>query len=391
MADQAMLEGITVLDFGRLLPSGVATYQLAALGATVVKVERPPLGDHLRVNPPLIGGRGDMHLDINRNKLSLALDFATESGRRVAHRLIRSADVVVESSRPGALAKYGLGYSDVRQIRPGIVYCSFTGYGQAGPYAHMPAHGLSADAAGGMLIPAPGDPSAAPRGYTSAGAWAAGMHGAVALTAALVRRHPDGCHLDISQSDAAAAFNFRHVDLAGNRHDSAEGSFEKIGPRYAAYRCQDGRYVLLTVTERRLWNDFCDAVGRPDLRSDSGPDLLPYENDPTLAAELTRIFTSRPQPDWMALAAERRLGIAPVHDPRDLAEDPHFTERRTIEEMPHPVSGRVRLVTHPVAVSGVKAVLRPAPELGEHSRAVLSEAGFSAAEIDALIADGVVT
>ncbi len=386
-----MLDGITVLDFGRLLPSGVATYQLAALGATVVKVERPPLGDHLRVNPPLIGGRGDMHLDINRNKLSLALDFTTESGRRVAHQLIRSADVVVESSRPGALAKYGLGYPEVRQIRPGVVYCSFTGYGQAGPYAHMPAHGLSADAAGGLLVTVAGAPPTAPRGYLSAGAWAAGMQGAVAIMAALIRRDRDGCHLDVSQSDAAVAFNFRDVDLAGNQHDSAEGSFGEIGPRYAAYRCQDGRYVLLTVTEKRLWNDFCAAIGRPDLYSDAQADLLPYENDPPLAAELTRVFASRPQADWMALAAESRLGISPVHDPRELARDPHFTARHTIEEMPHPLTGRVRLAAYPVAVNGAKPALRPAPELGEHSRAVLHEAGFGAAEIDALIADGVVT
>ena len=386
-----MLENVTVLDFGRLLPSGVATFQLAALGAKVIKVERPPLGDHLRVNPPLIAGRGDIHLDINRNKLSIGLDFGAGPGRRVAQRLVESADVIVESSRPGAFAKYGLGYQDVRQIRPSVVYCSFTGYGQAGPYAHLPAHGLSADAAGAMLVPTPGQPPVAPKGYTSAGAWAAGMHGAVAITAALFGRDPNGCYIDVSQSDAAVAFNFRNVDLGSNNHQSAAGSFEELGPRYTSYRCQDGRYVLLTVTERRLWNDFCAAIDRSDLRSDSPLDLLPYELDEPLAAELTAILASRPRDAWLKLAVEHGLGIAPIHEPGDITSDSHFIARRTVADMPHPLGGRIRLAMHPVAVNGAKAALRPAPELGEHSRAVLTEAGFSTTEIDALIEDGVVT
>jgi crotonobetainyl-CoA:carnitine CoA-transferase CaiB-like acyl-CoA transferase len=386
-----LLSGVTVFDFGRLLPSGVATYQLAALGANVVKVERPPLGDHLRVNPPLIAGRGDMHLDINRNKRSLGLDFTSAAGRRVVERLLESADVIVESSRPGAMAKYGIGYDDARRLRPDVVYCSFTGYGQTGPYSSMPAHGLSADAAGGMLVESPGHTPAAPRGYTSAGAWAAGMHGAVAIAAALIRGDPGGCRLDISQSDAAVAFNFRNIDLAINAHTGAAGSFEELGPRYASYRCQDGHYVLLTVTETRLWNAFCDAVERPDLRSDSSLDLLPYELDAELATQLDDVFASRPRGKWLALAAERNLGIAPVHDPRDVPQDAHFQRRGTIVSAPHPLGGRVQLTSHPVAVDGVKAVLQPAPELGMHSRAVLGEVGFSDAEIDALIEEGVAT
>ena len=377
----ALLADYRVLDFGRLLPSGVATFQLAALGADVIKVERPPAGDHLRTTPPSIRSRGDMHLEINRNKRSVALDFGTEAGQETALRLARTADVVVESSRPGVYRRLGLDYNAVRAVNPAVVYASFTGFGQFGPYSALPAHGLSADAFGSVLAAslATCNPDGAlPDSYTSAGAWAAGMYGAFAITAALLARRGsgEGHHIDIAQADAAAAFMFRDIALSANGVGTREGSFRFLGPRYDSYTCADGNDILLTATESKLWNAFCHAAGRPDLSAPpDAPAVLPYGPDAGLHRELTAIFRSRTRAEWMKLSVERHLGMCPVNSAADLVTDPHAAQRHMVRTQDHPLGGSVTLTGYPVVVDARFADLRPAPEFGQHTEEVLAECG----------------
>jgi crotonobetainyl-CoA:carnitine CoA-transferase CaiB-like acyl-CoA transferase len=381
IARSELLAGVKVLDFGRLMPSGIATFQLAALGADVVKVERPPDGDRLRTNAPLVSGRGDMHLGLNRSKRSIALDFTTESGMRAAQRMAAQVDVVVESSRPGTFRRYGLDYESLADLNPRLVYASFTGYGQSGPYSPLPAHGLCADAMGAILADAHEPHEVLPDSAMSIGAWAAGLYGAYAIAAALVSANPRGHYLDIAQADAAADVMFRDIIVANNAADGGQASFRELGPRYDVYDCADGLRVLLTATEAKLWDEFCGVVSRPDLCSAPGdPAVLPYGPDAQLRDQVSAIFATRSRAEWLALAQAHGLAIAPVHTPESYAADQHVQARHMVRDERHPMGGNVRLTGHPVSVDGAFAALDPAPELGEDTAEVLTDFGFTAEE-----------
>jgi alpha-methylacyl-CoA racemase len=386
-----LLSGVRVLDFGRLMPSSVATFELAKLGADVIKVEQPPVGDYLRANEPLINGRGDIHLDINRNKRSLGLNFRSAAGQDLAHQLVRHADVLVELSRPGTMAKFGLDWDTVHELNPALVYCSFSAYGQDGPYARMPAHGLSADAVGGALMDT-AQTGRMPGSYSSIGPWAGGLYAATTILAAVLsaRQTGVGHFLDATQAAAVTAYNFREIAMHANQVEGDLRTFADLGPRYACYMTADEKYLVFTATEPKLWNEFCAAVGRPDLREDSADALLGYEDDGALRGELAKVFAGRSRDEWMVAAMTDGLPLAPVLSPGELHEDAQNLHREMIVRMPHPLGGEVVLSGHPLLVEGRGVQFRPAPEYAADSRAVLADLGYSAAEIDTLVAAGTV-
>ena len=390
-----VLDGLRVLDFGRLMPSGVATFELAQMGADVIKVEIPPVGDYIRDIKPAIRGRGDIHLSINRNKRSISVDFRTPGGRDIALQLIRDADVMVELSRPGTMAKYGLSWEDVRAVNPKLVYCSFTAYGDRGPMASLPAHGLSADAAGGALTAGPDGNYSTPDSFRAVGPWAAGLYGASRIVAACysVRLGSSGRRISVSQLAAAAACNYREMAVYANEAEGSELTFAGLGPRYAAYECEDHEFVLLCATEAPLWNAFCEAVDRTDLPDYQRDDyLLGYGSDSVLGAELTRLFQTRSSVQWMQLAIEKSLSIAPVRRPDELHVDSQLQSIGMISETQHPLDGGpVHLAGDPAPFDEWAPTSTPAPELGQHTAEVLSSIGYSAHEIDDLARRGVVT
>jgi alpha-methylacyl-CoA racemase len=387
----SLLSGVRVLDFGRLMPSAVATFELAKLGADVIKVEQPPGGDYLRGNEPRINGRGDIHLDINRNKRSLGLDFRSAAGRQVAHHLVQQADVLVELSRPGTMAKFGLDWPTVHELNPALVYCSFSAYGQDGPYAKMPAHGLSADAVGGALM-GTASTGAMPDTYTSIGPWAAGLYAATTILAAVLsaRQTGVGHYLDATQAAAVTAYNFREIAMHANPVEGDLRTFADLGPRYACYATADDKYLLFTATEPKLWNAFCAAVGRPDLQVDSAEAMLGYSEDENVRGELAKVFGSRTRDEWITAAMSDALPVAPVLSPGELHEDPQNIHREMVVRMPHPLGGEVVLSGHPLLVEGRGVAFRPAPEYSADSREVLAEMGYPAGEVDALVAAGTV-
>lgn len=384
-APVSFLSGIKVLDLGRLMPSAMATFELAKMGADVVKVEIPPQGDYLRVNPPTIGGRGDMHLDINRSKRSLGLRFDTPAGRDVLLELAAGADVFVELSRPGVMERLGLDFESVRAVNEAVVYCSFSGYGQQGPYAPLAAHGLSADAASGFLPLADVDARLSlPEPYVSVGPRASGLYGAVGILGALFDARATGRahHLDISQSDAAVAWNYRELAMTANLGHGVP-SYRDLGPRYDVYECADGGYVLFAATEPKFWRAFCEAVGRDDLVDRATDALVDYHEDPVVRSSLVEIFATRDRAEWLELGARAGFPVAPVLRPQDVPDDPHLGSREMVVESPHPLGGDVLLSGHPVKF-GAPPALRPAPELGEHSEQVLHDFGLDADRVAAL-------
>jgi crotonobetainyl-CoA:carnitine CoA-transferase CaiB-like acyl-CoA transferase len=377
----SLLSGVVVLDIGRLMPSSIATFELAKLGADVVKVEFPPDGDYLRINPPHIAGRGDMHLDINRNKRSVCLDPRSAAGGRALRTLIGRADVVVVAARPSSLRPLSLDGESCRAINPSLIHCSISGYGADGPYSGLAAHGLSSDAAAGIVpivVDADGRRVVAPD-YISVGPRAAGLHAALAITASLYERHDSGGagrDIDVAQWDSALAWNYRNLDQYANTGERIP-SYLELGFRYALYATSDGKEVLLAAPEPRIWRRFCEVVGRPELAALAGDGVIEFEEDPVGRAELEAIFRTRSQEEWIQLAARIGVPIAPVIALESLPTDPHVAHRDMLVSGEHPLGGTVSLTGHPTKYRGDTVAWTRAPELGEHTAEVLRHVGVS--------------
>ena len=391
-----MLHGIRILDFSRLVPGALTTQQFADFGADVIKVERPPYGDYQRQEPPLFGeDLGYLHIQMNRNKRSLGVDWRTPAGMEVVQRLIRSADALFENFRPGALEGQGLGYEAVREINSGIVYCSLSGYGQDGPYRGISAHGQNIDALAGVLTVGRSDEG---RPITTCGAGAPGVQWGALLSAMTIafgiiqrQRSGEGCYLDISQWDAAVTQNVRQMLALANTGATWDNP---MGPRYAMYETKDGREVVLSPIEERFWQNFCDAVDRPDLLRYEGykggaVDYAHYNE--SLREELAKIIASKTMDEWLRLTQEKDFSLAAVYRGPEMLDDPHLAARGRIIEHEHPGAGKVRLLTPAVKVrEAAFAVERPAPTLGADTEAVLREVGYGDVEIAMLRESGAV-
>jgi alpha-methylacyl-CoA racemase len=384
------LAGVRVLDLTRLLPGPFATLVLADLGADVVKVEDPAGGDWLRSLPPVQGEQSSAYHALNRNKRSVALDLRRPAGAAALRRLARRADAVLESFRPGVMDRLGVGFEALRAENPRIVLCSISGYGQDGPYAGRAGHDLDYCAIAGVLaangVPERPLPLGVQVADVAGGSWPA----AVGILAALLRARAsgEGAHVDVSMTEGALALLAMPLGIAWGRGSPIARGRELLtggAACYGVYRTKDGRFVALGALEPKFFAAFCAAVGRPDLAErqledgGAGP-----------RAELEAIFASRTRAEWTAFAAEHDACVAPVLEGDEPREDPQLRARGVFVEVPSPAEGRAMPgVVTPVRVRGEPTPLRPAPRLGEHTEAVLAEAGFTEREIAELRSAGV--
>jgi len=385
------LEGVRVLDLSRLLPGPYATLVLADLGADVVKIEDPGAGDTLRWLPPLVGEQSAAFHALNRNKRSLGLDLRKAEGTAAFLRLARWADVVVESFRPGVLARMGLGWEVLHRENPRLVLCSLTGYGQDGPYAARAGHDLDYAAFAGVLgLNGPPEGPVAPGVQVAdlaGGSWPA----VTGILAALLgrARSGEGAHLDVSMVEGALSLMALPLAMAHARGTPLARGRELLSGGaacYGVYRTKDGRFAALAALEPKFFAAFCAAVGRPELAD--------QQFDGDLAgprAALEAVFAARTLAEWEAFAAEHDACVAPVREGDEPRADPHLAARGAFVEVETPWEGRsIPGVATPVRLGGAAAPRRPAPRLGEHGDAVLEAAGFARDEIAALRTAGVV-
>ena len=337
-AAPAPLAGVRVLDLTRLLPGALATRKLADLGAEVVKVEEPGRGDYLRSIPPLVGGEGVMHLVLNRGKKSVALDYRTAEGLALLDRLALAADVVVEVSRPGRLADFGIDLADLRRRHPRLVVCSVSAYGQTGPLAALPAHGLNIDAYAGWLTTEShaGRQRIASGIFTSVAVELGGLNAALSVVAALLqaRATGEGAWIDVSCWDSAVeATRLRLAHFAAAGEDLFD--IRALGPMYDVYEAADGKPVIFGALERKFWELFCHGVGRPDLADRwQGSGAVQFESDDSLRTELDAIFAGAPAREWTERFVAWGVPGAEILDPADLLDHPQMLARGLISQRP---------------------------------------------------------
>src|SRR5215813_7747167 len=390
-----LLAGLRVLDMTQVLSGPYCTQILADLGADVIKLE-PPAGDLARaMQPHFIGDDSVYFVSLNRNKRSLAVDLKTPEGVDLARRLIARCDVVVENNRPGVLDRLGLAAAALRAQNPRLVWCAISGFGQDGSYRDKPAYDMIVQAlAGGMSLT--GEPGGAPvRAGIPIGDIAAGMYAAIAILAALNRRHTTGQGetIDISMLDCHAAMltyqaaYFLHAGQAPGRQGSGHDSI----PVYRVFTGGDGNdFVICAITEAN-WRALCRVLGR---RLDADPRFATnrdrFHNRLALWAELERAFTARPAADWVALLGAESIPVAVVNPLAQVVADPQIEHRGMVQELAAADGRRARVMGNPIALADAPAApARFPPRLGENSADVLCDVlGLSADEIKELMKSG---
>jgi alpha-methylacyl-CoA racemase len=378
------LAGIRVLDLSRLLPGPFLTMVLADMGADVVKLEDPRIGDYLRAFPPAKGGVSGRYLAVNRGKRSLALDLKTPTGRDALLRMAASADVVVESFRPGVMDKLGVGYGALAGANPKIILCSISGYGASGPYRERAGHDLNYIALAGALAmtgPAGGAPQMP--GVQIADLAGGALWGATAILGALVGRARSGrgAHLDISMTEGALALLAAELgNLDCGAHPTRGRETLNGGMAcYGVYETADRRFLAVGALEPKFWVELQRAIGRAGS-------IAELAGDPPAQAktrgELTALFATKTAAQWLEILAAHDCCVELVLEPDELADHPLHRAREVFFSIDGGKDiGAVAQVRTPV---GKPASPRPPPRLGEHTREVLGEYGFTLQEIDAL-------
>ena len=378
------LRGIRVLDLSRLLPGPFLTMVLADLGADVVKVEDPRVGDYLRAFPPAKGGIAGRYLAVNRGKRSLALDLKAPAGRDAFLKLAAKADVVVESFRPGVVDKLGVGYAALCEVNPKTILCSISGYGATGPYARRAGHDLDYLALSGVLAMG-GAAGGAPMmpGIQIADLAGGALWSATAILAALVQRERagKGAHLDISMTEGALsllAAELGNLDCGAKPTRGVETLNGGLAC-YGVYRTKDDRYLAVGALEPKFWIALNQAIGRqPNVAELVG---APADQAKTRSA-LTEIFAQKTGAEWRELLGAHDCCVELVLEPEELAAHPLHQAR----EVFFTIDGGqgVGPIVQTRTPLGTPKDPSPPPRLGQHTREVLGEYGFSDAEITAL-------
>jgi crotonobetainyl-CoA:carnitine CoA-transferase CaiB-like acyl-CoA transferase len=367
-----LLDGIRVLEVAIAAPDGLGAH-LADMGAEVIKLEKPPVGDTTRIlHDPYV------HLRWNRGKKSVALNLEAPEALPLAMELVKTVHVVIDGMRAGNMERFGLGYEAVQVVNSAVVYCSLSGMGQTGPYRRLGVHAPAFDAYAGIAPVAyreDGLPYAAP--HAAVGTQAGPLAAAFAVTAALVKaqRTGRGQYIDVAEIDAVALS--RGMEIArglNNGWDAARSPWQaKDAVRGQYYETSDEKYVAFQPLEEKFWRNFCRAVERPDLlaRSSGRPTDL-ASGDEALRAELVAIMKTRTQAEWIEFFIAHDVPGGPVYTVQELADDPHFRARGNVGQVEDPRLGKLLMPTTPIKLPDQTFEVRPAPELGQHTDEVLA-------------------
>jgi itaconate CoA-transferase len=375
------LEGITVVSLEQAVAAPFATRQLADLGARVIKVERPGVGDFARGYDETVRGMSSHFVWLNRSKESLALDLKEDENKEILRRLVARSDVVVQNLAPGAAGRLGFGAEDLRAEHPHLVYCSVSGYGEGGPYTQKKAYDLLVQCEVG-LVSITGTPETPSKVGLPAADIAAGMYAYSGILSALFRRERtgEGATLEVSMLEALAewmGFPAYFTGYGGEEPRRSGASHAAIAP-YGPFACADGEVVFLGIQNEREWKRFCEEVlGRERMAEDDRFDKNSrrVENRAELHAEIEEVFSSLSSEEAIERLEGAGVANARMRTVRQFLDHPQLEARDRWREFGSPV-GSLRGLLPPATLAGTEPVMASIPQVGEHNEKLLAELGY---------------
>lgn len=371
------LEGTRILCMAEQLPGPYCSMLLGDLGAEVILIERPGRGDPARMLPHFLSV-------IGRNKKSVTIDLKSEKGREICHRLVERADVFLEGFRPGVMKRLGLDYERIKMIKPDIIYCSISGYGQDGPYLNLPAHDITYQGIAGMLSSYIERGDFPERHSVPIADLSSAMFAVIGILAAVIARDRQGIgqFVDVSMTDGLVSWMSTALGIFLNTGIGAPMERE---PAYGVFQTRDKSYLTLSIAhEDHFWRNLCHALGKGELSE--MPREERYQRRGEIISMLREIFKEKTRAQWLKLLSEADVPCGPVYTIEEVVSDPQILHRGMIVE----VAG-IKQVAHPIKFSQTPAQVRMLqPELGEHTEEILSSLGYSAQEMEELRNQGIV-
>jgi len=395
MTAQGPLVGVKVVELAHIMAGPVCGLMLADMGASVIKVEKIPGGDDSRrFLPPAIGGESAAFMMMNRNKRGIALDLKHPAGKNVLRRLLGDADVLIENYRSDTMAKLGFGYEDLRKSNPGLIYCALSGFGRTGPYAERGGFDLIAQGMSGLMSITGEAPGRQP---VKSGApvtdITAGILAAMGVLAAYIHRLKigEGQMVDTSLFEAGITHTYWQsaIALATGVAPAPMGSAHPLNGPYQAFEASDG-WITVGAGNQANWLRMLAAMELRELADDPrfADNAARMKHLDALVARLAARFAERSAADWLQRFAAVGVPAGPVLDVKQMHDDPQTKAREMLVEVEHRKAGRVKTIGLPVKFSATPGkIARAAPVLGEHSRDILAEHGYSKEEIERLAAE----
>jgi crotonobetainyl-CoA:carnitine CoA-transferase CaiB-like acyl-CoA transferase len=391
------LAGMRVLELAQIMAGPTAGMMLADMGADVVKIEKLPGGDDTRsFGGPRVNGASAPFLMMNRNKRGIALNLKSPHGREILLRLVKDADVLTENYRRGTLEKLGVGYDVLSKVNPGLIYCAISGYGRDGPFADKGGFDLIAQGFSGLMSITgesgrppvkPGNPVADIN---------AGLLAAMGVIAAYAHKLKtgEGQIVDTSLMEAALQQTYWHsaIYLATGVSPQPTGSAHVLTAPYQAFKAKDG-WINIGGANRKNWESMCQALGHPEWKDDPRFETNDerMKNLPELVRIMNAVLEKRTRAEWLEVLDAAGVPAGPVNTMGEALSHPQVLARGMVAEVDHPKTGKSKALGCPVHFSRTPAsVQRAAPQLGEHTREILRDAGYADGEIDAFVREGTV-
>ncbi|WP_281646714.1 CaiB/BaiF CoA-transferase family protein [Parendozoicomonas sp. Alg238-R29] len=387
------LDGLKVLDFSTLLPGPYATQLLADMGAEVLRIEAFGRADLARNMPPFVKkGVSAIHATLNRNKKSLGLNLKKPEAVAIVRQLVEEYDVVIEQFRPGVMQRFGLGYEELKQINPKLIYCSITGYGQTGPLKDRAGHDINYLALSGLASYSGRKETGPVLAGTQLADIAGGSHHAVmGIMAAVIQRQAtgEGQFIDISMTDCAFALNAMSgaAGLASSSSPKAGEEMLNGGIFYDYYQTSDNRWLSVGSLEPQFAMGLFKALGHPEWAA-RAIDMSPV-TQAELKLDIQNVLSTRTLAEWQVVFDEIDVCVEPVLDLQEAVNHAHVRERELVAEVAVGNDLTVRQIANPIKFSGSDAEYRHAGgKVGADNRSVLQKLGYGESDIDKLIADG---